>query len=558
MTSPSGSASAGQAVASDEATAAGPAAAAQAAAASQAAAAGQAAGVAPRELPGEPSRPQASPPSERGFDPGPAWARYLPPVAALLFAFFGITRPSYWRDEAATIAAVRRPFGDLITMLGNVDAVHSLYYILMWPIEHLLGSGEFAMRFPSAVAAAVAAAAIAAIGRRLISSWAGLTAGLVLAILPVTSRYGQEARSYEMVVAMATIASYLLVRLLQAEPSARRRWIIGYGASIGLLGVLNIFGLLMIPAHALTVALYLRRDLRDPAARRLAIGWTLAVIAGVIMAGPLLAYGWMQRAQIAWLSVNTSSSGPSTLFSLSGSYLTTTALITVIAVALVLGMEKSRQQRATSWPGPMVGLGLPWLIVPPFILFAVSVVHPVYTSRYILMCIPALALIVGAAAASFKRLACGVCVVVVLVAGATAQATLRGPAGHYDDIRAIDHLVNLKAQRGDAVLYTNPNAESFGYAYSYGLSKLPNAGITKGPVASGTLAGAPATLAQVRAALPRYKRIWVVEINSFDQDPALVNLKGLPVGSIFDGLPFTYTTNWHAHGDYLVLFTRNK
>ena len=552
MTSPTGSPSAGQAVASDDATAG------QAAAAGQGAPAGQATAATSMEMPGEPPLAQPGSPSERGFDPGPVWARYLPAVAALLFAFYGITRPSYWRDEAATIAAVRRPFGDLITMLGNVDAVHSLYYMMMWPIEHLLGPGEFAMRFPSAIAAAAAAAAIAAIGRRLISPWAGLTAGLVLAILPVTSRYGQEARSYEMVVAMATIASYLLVRVLQAEPSARRRWMAGYGASIGLLGALNIFGLLMIPAHALTVALYLRRDLRDAAARRLAIGWVIAVVAGVIMASPLLAYGWLQRAQIAWLSVNTSSSGPSTLFSLSGSYLTSTAIMAVIAVALVLGMEKSRQQRAASWPGPMVGLGLPWLIVPPFILFAVSVVHPVYTSRYILMCIPALALVVGAAAASFRRLACGFAVLVVLVAGATAQATLRGPAGHYDDIRAIDHLVDLKAQPGDAVLYTNPNAESFGYAYSYGLDKLPNAGITSGPIPSGTLAGSPATLAKVRAALPHYKRIWVVEINSFDEDPALVNLKGLPVGSIFDGLPFSYTTNWHEHGDYLVLFTRTK
>src|SRR6266568_3035385 len=249
------------------------------------------------------AQPAVTPsPEPKNYQAGPAWARWLPPVAALLISLWGITTPSYWRDEAATIAAVRRPLGDLIKMLGNVDAVHGAYYLVM--------------RLPSAIAAAVAAAALAATGRRLISPWAGLSAGLFLAVLPVTSRFGQEARSYAMVISAATIASYLLVRVLAAEPAARRRWLAGYAASIAALGMLNIFGLLLIPAHAGTVALACRSDLRDPATRRLAVGWLAAVAAGVVLASPLLVLGWLQRGQIAWLSVNTSSSGLNTLFAL--------------------------------------------------------------------------------------------------------------------------------------------------------------------------------------------------------------------------------------------------
>jgi mannosyltransferase len=554
MTSPSGSSTAGHAaVAGDTAGAGAVTSTAEQPVNGQVNGA-QAAVVAPQ-------RPEASEPgqddgAEREFEAGPGWMLCAPPVIALLVTLWHITTPSYWRDEAATVAAVSRPFGELIKMLGNVDAVHSLYYMMMWPIAHVFGTGEFMLRFPSAVAAAAGAAAVAGIGRRLISPWAGLLAGLVFAFLPVTSRYAQEARSYEMVVAMATIASYLLVRVLLAEPSRRRRWIIAYGAGIGLLGVLNIFGLLLVPAHAVTVALHIRRDRKSPAMRSLAIGWMLAVAVGVVMASPLLAYGWMQRAQIAWLSVNTSSSGLNTLFSLSGSYLVTTAAIAVVAVALVLGMDKSKQQRRASWPWRLTEVSLPWMVVPPFILFAASVVHPVYTSRYVLMCIPALALLVGAAAASFGRVTAVCAVVIVLAAGGTAQLAVRGPAGHYDDIKALDQIVASKAKPGDAVLYTNPNAESFGYAYKFGLGKLPNVGVQQPAIPSGTLAGQPATLAQVRAKLPHYKRVWIVEINSFNADPELVNLKGLPVGTIIDGLPFTYTAVWRENGDYLILFTR--
>ncbi len=549
MTSPSGPSAVGQAAASDVVTTG-----------SVTAADGQASTVPGLGLSGHVG-PSSGEPPERGYDPGPAWARYLPSVLAIALGLWRITDPSYWRDEAATVAAVSRPFGDMIRMLGNVDAVHSLYYMMMWPLAHVFGTGEFVLRFPSVIAAAVAVTMTAAIGRRLISPWAGLAAGVILAILPVTSRYAQEARSYEMVAAVAIVASYLLVRVLAAEAGQRRYWVIGYCISIGALGVLNIFGLLLVPAHAVTVALYWRHSRGDSATRRLAFGWLIATAVGVAIASPLLVLGWTQRAQIAWLQVNTSSSGINTLFSLPGSYFETTAILGILVVAVILSLDKPKEHRRAAWPRLLVELTLPWLVVPPFILFAASAVHPVYTSRYILMCIPALALIMGAAVVTFGRIGAPVAVAVVLGAGVTAQLAVRGPAGHFDDIRALDTIVAAHARPGDAVLYTNPNAESFGKAYSYGLGKLPNIGISQAAIPSGTLGGKPATLAHIRAALRHVKRVWVVEINSYNSDPYLVGLNGEPVDNgspIMNGLPFAFSDTWQEHGDYLVLFTRTK
>lgn len=499
-------------------------------------------------------------PAPAGYQPGPLWARWLPAVVALALSLWRITTPSYWRDEAATIAAIRRPLGDLIKMLGNVDAVHGAYYLLMWPVEHVLGAGPLVLRLPSAIAVAVTAAVVAAIGRRLISPWAGLAAGLLYAVLPVASRYGQEARSYAMVIAVATIATYLLVRVLAAEPGARRRWLVGYGVAIAALGVLNIFGLLLIPAHAVTLAAACRHDLREPATRRLAIGWLAAAVAGVIVASPLLALGWLQRGQIAWLGVNTSSSGLSTLFSLSGSFLVTTALLAVVVVALVLSTEQGAERRRAAWPWRLAEISLPWLIVPPLLLLAASAVQPVYTSRYILLCVPAMALIGGAAIASYGKIAGPIALAVVLLAGATTQLGQRTTAGHYDDIIALDQIIAANARPGDYVLYTNPNAESFGAAYSYGLGKLPNIALKQGPNPSGTLAGTTAPIAQIRSRLKHAKRVWVVEINSFEADPLLLGLNGLPVSltPIMDGSQLAFHTYWHERGDYLILFTRSS
>jgi mannosyltransferase len=547
MTSPRGSSAVG-----------GPAGGDEVATASAAGGAARAEAVAASGLPAGEAPPAAAPDAEpKRYDAGPAWARWLPPAVALLICLWRINRPSFWRDEAATIAAIRRPLGDLIRMLGNVDAVHGAYYFMMWPIEHVLGPGALAMRLPSAIAAALAVAAIAATGRRLISPWAGLAAGLFLAILPVTSRYGQEARSYELVVAAATIASYLLVRVLAAEPAARRRWIVGYAVSLAALGVLNIFGLLMIPAHALTVVVVYRRNLRDPAARRLVVGWLAAVAVGVVVSSPLLVLAWLQRGQIAWLSVNTSSSGLNTLYSLSGSFLATTAALAVILVALVLSTEFSKQRRTMSWPARLWEISLPWLVVPPLILLIASHVQPVYTSRYILICVPALALIGGAAIASYGKFAGAIALAVVLIAGATTQVGQRTYAGHYDDILAVDQIVAAHARPGDYVLYTNPNAESFGAAYPFGLGKLPNIALKQGPIPSATLGGSIAPLAQIRSRLAHAKRVWVVEINKLVTDPELLGLNGLPVSEtpILAGLPLAFRAYWHERGDYLILFT---
>ena len=63
---------------------------------------------------------------------------------------------------------------------------------------------------------AVAAGGVTLLGQRLVSGRAGLAAGLLFAAFPSVSFYAEVAREYALVTALATVASYLLVRALQA------------------------------------------------------------------------------------------------------------------------------------------------------------------------------------------------------------------------------------------------------------------------------------------------------------------------------------------------------
>ncbi len=88
-----------------------------------------------------PAGPAIEPPAgqQDEFAAGPLWTRAVPPAVTLAVMMWGIQGSSYWRDETATLSAVQRPFGALISMLGNVDAVHGAYYMIIWVVVVRLG-----------------------------------------------------------------------------------------------------------------------------------------------------------------------------------------------------------------------------------------------------------------------------------------------------------------------------------------------------------------------------------------------------------------------------------
>jgi mannosyltransferase len=78
----------------------------------------------------------------------------------------GAGRPSFWYDEAATISAsYSRTLDQLWQMLGNVDAVHGLYYLLMHGWFQIFPPTEFWSRAPSGLAVGGAAAGVVVLAK---------------------------------------------------------------------------------------------------------------------------------------------------------------------------------------------------------------------------------------------------------------------------------------------------------------------------------------------------------------------------------------------------------
>ena len=222
-----------------------------------------------------------------------------------VLGLWGLSRGSAMgNDEVATKWAALLSLRQLVHLLHHVDAVHGLYYLLMhcWVI---VGSSPAALRVPSVLAAVAAVVMVAVLGRRLTgSAWAGLFAGLIMALTPSISFYAQTARSYALVLACVLASTLALLAALKAEtaagaaaaasPPAARRWVL-YAALIALGGYLNEIALLVLAAHGVTVLL----------ARfgRRAVGrWIAAAAAGAIVVVPLLVLSVRQDQAVSWIT----------------------------------------------------------------------------------------------------------------------------------------------------------------------------------------------------------------------------------------------------------------
>jgi mannosyltransferase len=478
-------------------------------------------------------------------------------------ALWSISGPSLWRDEASTLSAIRRPLPELWHMLGRTDAVHGLYYLLMWYEARLLGMSELGLRLPSAIAVTATALGVAALGRRLVSSRAGLLAGLIFALLPVSSRYGQEARSYALVMALAAAASYLLVRI-DAAPVNRGRWLGCYALVVAVMGWANLMSLLLVPAHAVTLLLNARARAasaspgeRGPE-RGSRAGWLIAMIAVAVLVIPIVIVAWPERhGTERFLQLTSPTTVGSVFDGLSGSGLTGSWLVVPVAIPLaVAGIWRPGNGQTA-----LTRLALPWLALPIVTLLAVGLFTPAFDSRYILFCVPALALLAGSgldrlvthvaqrlaatpgSARRWNAIAAAAIAVIALV-GLPSQLAYRAPAGHLDNFRLIAQTLAAGERPGDAVIYVPDYWRQISAAYPASFAHLRDIALARTPEQEDDLSGSQVSTAQLIIRLGPVHRVWLIEIDPFQRyDP-------------LQGRGWHVTKQWPISDFTLTLYTR--
>jgi mannosyltransferase len=549
--------------------------------------------------PSEPEAPEPVLPKPELPEPGARarrWSRPLvtavPMAVAAVTGGYQLGSPSLWRDEAYTKDAIGRPAGQLIAMLGHQDAVHGAYYLLMHVIAGVIGTSATALRLPSLCAMVVAAGFTAAIARRAAGpapggQLTGLLAGLLFATAPYMTYYAQMARSYALETMFATIATYLLIR---AWPDGRWRWWLGYGAAVALTGLLNIFGLLILAAHGVTLLL-------TPARGRLTAGggsaagqaggqaaagrligrfpwrWLAVSAAAVAVLSPVVAVAGHQQQQIAWLSRPDYKAIERLLSTMAGSK----DLVFPLALLALGGL-------ATAWLGdgwrPLnpAAVALPWLVMPSFLLMAASFVKPVYYVRYVEFCLPALAIAAGAGLTGLIRLArrtplarlrpagsrwawagpwlpaaLVLAVLAVLLAG--PQQAIRQTAARPDNLREASAILAARERPGDVVFYIPFTMRVLGTGYPAPFRRLRDIALGRSAIASATLTGTEITSpAKLKSRFTDVTRVWVVTGASNYEFPKPITRMDKEKLALLAGAGLHVIGRWQAGEVMLTLY----
>jgi mannosyltransferase len=507
------------------------------------------------------SKQHKSAPAAEGAGParGAGWAatgaRWAPVVAAAAtmacFGVWGLARYSAMgNDEVASRWAASLSLGQLAHLLRHIDAVHGMYYLLLhgWMAA---GTSPAVLRIPSVIGMSAAAALLVILGRRLTGSgWAGLFAGLIMATTTSVSFYAQTARSYALVFACVLGQTLALLSVLDAEKAGAggrriaRGWLF-YGALVTVGGYLNEMALLVLAAHAVTIA-------AARCGRRAARHWAVTAALSIALLTPVLILGGLQHASASWI-------GPPDLYQVRllyhdyfGATFASALLVGACAVVAVLPGPRWRRwggwaptgagaRAATPWRSiggvGLVSVAVPLLLVPAVILLLESVVaQPLFQDRYVQYGEAGAALLAGAGAyrvgrwlaAAVRRreliLVPGVAVCVcVLLLQLSAQRGARTPESRAFNFGGPSFYVGTHAHRGDGVLFMDSFYRKAELGYPDEFRKTSDLALAGSPSATASYVGANKPFAAIRPLMLRYPRIWVI---------GYLPSPGLPAGTL--------------------------
>lgn len=488
----------------------------------------------------------------------PARTAALIGAGAALLSVLGSGIPSYWGDEAASVLSATRSLPGLFGLLGQIDAVHGAYYLFLHFWVQLAGTGEWAVRLPSAVAIGFAAAGCYVLGRRLFGNATGIVAGVLLAVLPQVTRMGAEARSYAFTVAAAVWLLAWLLELVRRGEGRRRVWALYGVATAGTVYLFLYLGLLL-PVGA--AALLILGAPRGTWAR-----WLRANLLALLLAAPILVAAVMQRAQISFLAARGYANPDEVLVSQwFGWPVFALAAWALIAIAL-LGTTRFWAARMPA-PAEEAGreragvlIAAVWLLLPTAIVLVVNALAlPVYNSRYLTFGAPAAALLMavglralatvavcrGSAPGRRRRLGLLAGVLALAALAAPVYLQQRGPyAKDGSDLRQLADVVAAHAQRGDAIVFDESVRPSLRPRLAIDLYPSSFAGLADvaldTPYAQRTrLWDVVLPVSEIGARLADHDTVWVVERGSDTLDVTALEALGYRVSA---ALPVHHST----------------
>lgn len=444
-------------------------------------------------------------------------------LAAAATRFYKLGASALWIDEATSVALARMPWTRFLKTLWEYEANMSLYYLLLRGWMHF-GTSEAALRSLSALAGVAGVAAIFFLGRKLLSTGAGLLAAALLAVHMQHIWGSQEVRTYGLVVLLLVLSTHLFVNAVESRRDASR-WI-AYVVVSALAVYAHVYAVLILAAH--WVALGERRAREVGLRRIMIVGASLGVLISPMGLFVLL----RDQGQLSWIrNLFTAGQVVFTILIVNGM---NPLLVILLLIALFRVGRGIGQDDDAAWNRRLLAA---WFVFPIVLLLVVSIWKPIFFFRYFVICAPA-AVLLGASELTRPRpatrlrfgLRIAVSVLTVAITAMVGIGYLFQGGNFLGDWRSATEYILANSRPGDAAVFDVTAGLD---AFRYYQDRVPSAGRASIPVtvypSPDELASAHhvPTAARLREAVKSYERVWVVlNLGSAQDAPVNADMLG--------------------------------
>jgi 4-amino-4-deoxy-L-arabinose transferase-like glycosyltransferase len=174
-------------------------------------------------------------------------------ACAFLLRIYQIGEQELWIDEALSFHRATTAGGLRPDIVG--DPSPPLYYLLLRMWIMMAGTGEGALRLPSAIYGTLFVVTVLWTGCEFFNRRVGLWSAAFSAVAPIHIYYSQEARPYALLVLLLLLTTVLLGRAVRIQ--GRTNWMLVTGSAVAALythyfaalGLLSIASLAMVGEH---------------------------------------------------------------------------------------------------------------------------------------------------------------------------------------------------------------------------------------------------------------------------------------------------------------------
>ena len=346
----------------------------------------------------------------------------------------GLAWQSLWRDEVDAIHFATRNLSDTLMMFVQPGQNGPLYFLSLRPWFDVVGTSEFALRYPSAAAGTLTVLLTWHVARRLLPltpvvASAGQTtnapaplvawvAALLMAFNPYQLWYGQEGKMYTVITLLVLLATWWWLEGIGR--GGWRPWL-AYLVTVSLAMYTHLLLILLFPVH------FVWFWLAWPQSRYHWRGYALALAGLTLPYMPMAWWHWdlltidIKRTGFAFTPplemARTLLYNHSRGFMPPGDMAWLIPIFFLGAAGVVLGMgEIARQNYAPEELRSAAGelrlsawrrwaMVMSWVLMPVVGIYALSLRQPIFTDRYVIWIAPALMMLMGLGAVVNQRYA---------------------------------------------------------------------------------------------------------------------------------------------------------